>query len=384
MRVARAVPRLVVLFAAFVAMGLPEGTLGAAWPSLRASFDQPEAALARLIVAYTVGYLVSTVLLGAVVKRLGTDATIRLGMVAAALGLAGYAFTPVWSLVIAAAFVLGVGIGTIDASVNADVALHHGQRTMNLLHASWGVGATLGPLIITALLLGGGSWRLGYGALLVVQVGLLGAFLASVRANAGSDEQMHTAQVYAPRAARPTLVVAATLLYFAAYVAAEVSIGHWSFSVLTESRGASETVAGISVAAYWGGLTVGRFLLAVAADRIHPMTLLRVSGGAALVATLWFGFDLPGAVAALPLIGLALAGVFPALVLLTSSWLAPELVTRTVGWQLSASSAGAIVAALALGAVADSQGIGATAPAMIVLVAILAISHLATEAAARS
>lgn len=365
-------------------MGLPEGVLGTAWPSLRTSFDQPEAALAQLIVAYTVGYLVSTVLLGAVVKRFGTDGTIRLGMIAAALGLAGYAFTPVWLLVIGAAFILGVGIGTIDASVNADVALHHGQRTMNLLHASWGVGATLGPLIITSLLLGGGSWRLGYGALFVVQLGLLSAFLASVRADAERGGTMSAAQVYAPRAGRPTLVVVATLLYFAAYVAAEVSIGHWSFSVLTESRGASETVAGIGVAAYWGGLTVGRFLLAIAADRIHPMALLRGSGGAALVATLWFGFDLPGAVVALPLIGLALAGVFPALVLLTSSWLPPELVTRTVGWQLSASSAGAIVAALALGAVAESQGIGATAPAMIVLVAVLAMSHLATEASARS
>ena len=114
------------------------------------------------------------------------------------------------------------------------------------------------------------------------------------------------------------------------------------------------------------------------------MTLLRSSGGVALAAAVWFGLDLPLAMLALPLVGLAFAGTFPALVLLTSSWLPDELVTRTVGWQLAASSGGAIAASLALGAIADGRGIGATAPAMIVLVALLAVAHLATEAAARA
>ena len=149
---ARAVPRLFVLFAAFVMMGMPEGVLGTAWPSIRASFDQAVGALATLTVAYTVGYLVSTVLLGEIVERIGTDNTIRVGMVAAGVGLAGFAFSPAWLLVVGASFVLGAGIGIIDASVNADVARHHGTRTMHLLHASWGVGATLGPLLITCLL----------------------------------------------------------------------------------------------------------------------------------------------------------------------------------------------------------------------------------------
>ena len=86
----RLVPRrLAALFAAFVMLGLPEGVLGTAWPTMRSSLDQPESALARLIIAYTVGYLVATALLGRIVDRLGSDATIRTGMGLTVAGLAG-------------------------------------------------------------------------------------------------------------------------------------------------------------------------------------------------------------------------------------------------------------------------------------------------------
>lgn len=373
-------PRLIVLFAAFVLLGLPEGVLGTAWPSMRASLGQPEAALAQLLIAYTVGYLVSSIVSGNLADRLGTDPAIRLGVAATAVGLAIYAFAPVWALTLFAGFALGIGGGIVDATINAEIALRHDQRTMNLLHAAWGIGATLGPLFVTALLAISVSWRIAYVVLLIAEV----AVLISLKPGGAARTADGDGDIvgYADQSRRPMVVLGCTLVYFALYVGAEISIGQWSFSVLTERRGVGTTAAGIAVAAYWGGLTVGRLLLGVLNDRLHPMTLLRGSGVVAFAATVWFWADVTGSLIALPIIGLAFAGVFPALVLMTSSWLPERLVTRAVGWQLAASSGGAIIAAAVLGTVASSQGLDATVTAMVVIAGAMVLAHVATEIAA--
>lgn len=380
-RLALISPRIAVMFGAFIMLGLPEGVLGTAWPSIRLSFDRPEAALAQLIIAYTIGYLVATSVIGRVVAGLGTDATIRLGVAMTAAGLGLYAVSPVWALTLTAAVILGAGAGVVDASVNAEVALRHGQRTMNLLHAAFGVGATLGPLFITALLRFDASWRLAYVTLAVIEVLIL-IGLAADRSDSVADRSEESAS-YGALAKRPKLVLVSTLVYFAFYVGSEVSVGHWSYSILTEVRGESTTVAGIAVAAYWGGLTVGRLALGALGSRVHPMALLRGSGIVALVAVIWFATDIAGSLVALPILGLAFAGTFPALVLMTSSWLPEEQVTRAVGWQLAASSGGAIIASATLGAIADRQGLDGTVTGIVVLVALLLGAHLFTEFATR-
>lgn len=370
------------MFAAFIMLGLPEGVLGTAWPSIRSSFDRPESALAQLIIAYTVGYLLSTLVMGRLVERLGMDPTIRLGVLLTATGLAAYALSPVWLIVLAAGWLLGTGAGVVDASVNAEVALRHGQRTMNLLHAAFGVGATLGPLFITALLALNASWRLAYFVLLGIEVIILASLApgGSARSDEAGDD---SAASYGQLVRRPGLVLASTLVYFAVYVGSEITVGQWSFSVLTEERGIGETAAGFAVAAYWGGLTVGRLALGALGSRLHPLTLLRGSGTAALIAVVWFLADTTGSLIALPILGLAFAGVFPALVLMTSSWLPADVVTKAVGWQLAASSAGAIVSQAAIGRVVDTGGLNNAVTAMAVMVGLLVVAHLGTEAATR-
>lgn len=375
--------RLAVLFGAFVLLGLPDGLLGAAWPSIRVSLERPEAALAQLIIAHTLGYLFGTGLMGRVVDRLGLDPTIRLGLALTIAGLAGYALAPTWSLLLGAGFALGWGGGVVDASINAEVALRHGQRTMNLLHAAYGVGATLGPLLIASFLELSLSWRFAYLILIGFEVAVLASLAPRAGARGGDGSGGEATERYADPARRPRAVVVATLVYFAIYVGAEVSVGHWTYSVLTEERGVGSTLAGVSVAAYWGGLTVGRLALGVVAERLHPMSLLRGSALAALVAIVWFLTDVRGSTFALPVLGLSFAGVFPALVLMTSSWLPPSLVTRVVGWQLAAASGGAIAASAVLGVVADRAGLDATVIGMAVLVGLLAAAHVATESAAR-
>src|SRR5215469_3144215 len=152
----RALP---VALVAFVALGLPDGMLGVAWPSMRATFDQPLAALGQLLLAGSA--------------------------LASATAVLAFAAAPAWPLLLVGMVALGFGGGGIDAGINAHVALRHGPGAMNLLHGCYGVGATAGPLMVTAVLAGGRSWRVPYAGLLALQVGLLTAYALTGRAWAG-------------------------------------------------------------------------------------------------------------------------------------------------------------------------------------------------------
>jgi len=364
-------------------LGLPEGVLGTVWPAMRSDLGRPIESLAWLIGGYTVGYLVSTSGSGAISERVGVQRTIQVGVGTTALGLLLYVVSFAWPVTVLGALVLGAGAGLVDAAINADVALRHGQRVMHFLHAAFGVGATLGPLVATVLVGWNWSWRVAYAGLLALEIALLMVLLRARSAPVDTEGGIDDSLAAGSTATNPALALGASLFYFAVYVGAEVSVGQWSFSILTEDRGVARTVAGFAVAAYWGGLTIGRLLLGVIDDRLHPQTLLRGSVFTAVVAGLWFWSDAPGALLALPVLGLAFAGVFPSLVLLTPGWVGRDRVARAVGLQLAASSAGAIVSSALLALVARQWGLNAVPAGILVLVTVLALAHIATEAASR-
>lgn len=374
--------RLFVTFAVYVLLGLPEGVLGTVWPSAQQTFQQPASGLASILIAYTLGYLVATFASGRLTELFETERATQLGVTVTLAGLLGYTLAPAWVLLLLSALLVGSGAGTVDAVINADIALRHGQRVMHLLHASFGVGATLGPLLVGLLLESGTDWRVAYGLLAAMEAAvLLGLLTLSDQRNVHeAGGRLDPSQ---PSAARPDLALGATLVHFGIYVGAEVSIGAWSFSVLTEERSYGAALGGVLVASYWGGLTIGRLLLSALDDALSELSLLRMASVVAVTASIWFWVDLPASVLALPLVGFAFAGIFPSLVLLTPRWLGTRRVARAVGYQLAASSAGAIVASWSVGRVVGAQGLGAAPATFVVLCCLLAASQLFTEWATR-
>lgn len=387
---------LVIAFALFVMLGMPEGTLGAAWPSMRLDVGRPVSSLAWLVVGYTVGYLLATAGSGWLLEWFGVDRVLITGVAGTVVGVAGFAVSPWWPLLIAASFVTGAGAGTVDSTLNTFVAMTAGARAMNLLHAFFGLGATLGPLAITAALRTDTSWRAVYAAIAAVEVVLLvvlwvqrDRFRITVRPTAAVDGSGADAAGGettdgggAAGGAMPLGLLGLLLLFFAAYVAAEVSLGQWSYSLLVDERSVSTTAAGWAIAGYWGGLTLGRFALAFVGSAVAPLRILRVASVATVAGVTLFWLDpVPGLdLVALALVGLAQSGMFPAMVLLTPGWIGRHNTGRAVGLQLMASSAGAIGASAAIGAAVQRWDLEAMPP---IVVALTVTTLLAFTAAAR-
>lgn len=382
----RSSPRALYALAlvAFVALGLPDGVLGVAWPSIRDDFDRSVSALGILLAAQTVGYLLATAANGALVARLGTGRLLGSAAGLAVAGFVGFTATSSWAVLSAAALAAGAAAGMVDAGLNAHVAVHHGRRAMGLLHAAFGIGATAGPLLVTTLLVADRSWRSAYGFVAVLQALLLGAFLVTRggwRAAPADAPGSGLGRVEPPHH-RTTLVL--TLASFFVYTGLEISTGQWAFSLLTEQRDFATTSAGLWVAAYWAALTAGRLAMAVAADRAGAVAVLgwATAGALAGAGLLWLD-PFGGGVVGLPVIGLCLAPVFPTLVSLTPERLGTERAAHAIGYQLTAAGVGA--AALP-GAVALLIGVGGLAvlgPALVAMAVTLLLLHLASQAVLR-
>ncbi|PDW02479.1 MFS transporter [Candidatus Viridilinea mediisalina] len=149
-------------YVAFISLGLPEGLTGVAWPSIRATFDLPLGALGALISTITIGYLIASFSAARLMQRLGVGWLLTLSSLITALSLLAYGILPSWALMVGFGVLVGVGAGAIDVGLNTYAAAHFSPRTMNWLHAAFGLGATIGPLVMSAVISSGGSWRLGF------------------------------------------------------------------------------------------------------------------------------------------------------------------------------------------------------------------------------
>lgn len=364
---------LAVALGAFVMLGLVDGALGVAWPSLRTTFGRGLADLGVLLAFLSVGYLVASLGYGTLHARLGTGVLLGSGSVILAAGVAGIAFAPQWGVVATAAVLIGLGGGLVDTGMNAHAALAFDVGSINLLHASYGVGATLGPAVITISLVRDGLWRGGYAALAVLAVvSSLAIWTRRSRWTGAKPDQSGDSASVGGRLARFLL-----LMLFFLYTGLEVATGQWAFTLLSEGRGVGTAAAGTWVAVYWAGLTVGRFGFGIAGDRFPPSLILNSSMVVALLGVAWLWLDPRGLGAiGLPVAGLGLAAVFPTLVSLTPARIGRAASTRNMGYQLAAANIGAAGVPWILGIAAENRGLEALGLGLFVTGALLAVVHL--------
>ena len=347
---------LAVSVAAFVALGMPKSAFGVAWPSVAADFGRPVADLGLVIAVYVIGYFIAAAATGWLTRRFSVGALLMFASVLATLSLIGYATAPSWLWLLVAVIGLGLAGGVIDAGVNAVVAVHHGARAMGMLHAGFGIGATLGPLIMTTLIETDSSWRLGFVVLAVVQGVLALLYIRTRREwNVGIDPADRS------KAARPVRrgLLWGALIMFALYAGVEVGTGQWAYTLLTEGRGMSTVAAGGAVTAFWATLTVSRLGLGVIGHRVSIHRLLWFSSVLVLIgaSTLWSNPAEWAGPAALVVMGLALGPIFPLQTTLTPNRVGAAFTPTAVGYQLAAATVGAAAIPGGLGLLVAQRGL---------------------------
>jgi fucose permease len=367
----------------FVVLGLPAGAIGVAWPPMRASFGAPLAGLGLLLAAITVAYFAGSAVSGPLGWRLPGSTLLMTGCILAAAGLGGVAAAPQWWLLPIVGLPAGLGFGLIDAGVNTQVSLQRGVRYMGWLHASWAIGAAIGPQLVVASLLLTGSWR-GAFALTGGAFLLFAVIIARGRRDwrGGSDRpESGAAAAMASAAYRRATMLLAALLFVAAGL--EATAGDWSYSHLTLGRGMTSAAAGWAATLFWAGLAGGRIALGTFGNRLPAVRLLDIAIAASAIASLLFWLT-PQAVAgfiALPLLGFSVSVIYPLLLSVTPARVGASMTGHAVGYSLAAGTVGGGALPAAIGVVLQAVGLAALGPALVLLAAAVLGLHLVNRRA---
>ncbi|WP_058300833.1 MFS transporter [Gorillibacterium timonense] len=346
---------LVVIYLAFISLGLPDSLLGSAWPVMRLDLGARLDSAGILSMIVSGGTILSSLASGAVVRRLGTGRVTLISCILTAGALLGFSQSPSFVWLALLAIPLGLGAGAVDAGLNQYVAEHYKAHHMNWLHCFWGVGATMGPILMSASLTGPHSWRGGYATVSILQFALVFVLfvtlplwnrVAASREGSGSTNESPgeliepsgqvNGNILRLRGVKPSLAA------FLLYCGAESTLGLWGASYLVGARQvAAETAAGW-VSLYYGGITLGRFITGFLTFKIPNKSLIRYGQLVAIAGGILLLLPLPAAASLIGilLIGLGLAPIYPGLLHETPSRFGRANSAKLMGVQMAVAYVG--------------------------------------------
>ncbi|MDL2288694.1 MFS transporter, partial [Oscillospiraceae bacterium OttesenSCG-928-F05] len=309
---------LILIYIAFISLGLPDSLLGSAWPAMHAELGVPISGGGVVSMIIAGGTIVSSLLSDRILRKLGTGPVTFFSVLMTAAALHAMSFAPSFAFLCLAAVPLGLGAGSVDAALNNFVALHYKAAHMNWLHCFWGLGASAGPVIISAFIARGHSWAGGYRVISLLQFALTAVLIFSLPLWKKASATTADGSVSLPLSPLALLKLPrgkATLTAFFCYCAVEAAVGLWSSSYLVTVRGVSESTAAGWLSLFFAGITAGRVLSGFLSMKIPPRLMLHAGQGliaagiVIMVLPLWEWICAPG----LLLIGLGCAPIFPGL-----------------------------------------------------------------------
>lgn len=371
--------QIITAYLIFIALGLASGLLGVAWPSLQTTFALPQSAMGTLLLAQMIGYVSTSMSSGFLIARWGVGTVLVTSGGLLTLVQLGFASAPAWEWFVGIGLVSGAALGAVGSCLNAYAATHFTRRDMTWLHASFGIGVTVGPALMTVLLTQGIPWRWGY-VLVSVLFAVLTLWLITIRT--GWLTMILAAEHETPSAAQPLrkwstqpLVWILVAIFFVYPL--EGVIGQWAYTLFTEARAIPIDIAGSWISLYWGTFTLGRFLAGIVVDRMGATTLVRLStvGLIAGAVLLWVPFNPWLNLVGLIAMGVAFAPMYPVLIAQVPQRIDPMLAPLVVGMLVSAGGVGGAVWPGLAGVLVQQYGLDVLGGYFVGLAVLLLVLH---------
>lgn len=347
---------LLIIYAAFISLGLPDTLLGVAWPAIQPELGVPFGSAGFISMIGAGGTIISSLFSGRVLKRFGTGRVTLVSVSMTAFALLGFSATSgfIWLLFLAVP--LGLGAGSVDSGLNDYVAKNYAARHMNWLHCFWGIGAMTGPVIISRYIKAGESWRNGYLTVGLLQLSLVALLfltlsiwdkVAKPASTSDSDASNDPQPANSPSRGLfyPLQIegVKAVLIIFLFYCGVEATMGLWGSSFLVKVKGLEVSTAATWVSVFYGSITLGRFISGFITMRMTSKTLIRTGELSILVGVILLLLPLPDlfSLASFILIGLGCAPIFPTMLHETPARFGTENAHYVMGFQMAVAYTGA-------------------------------------------
>lgn len=312
---------LVIIYIAFIAVGIPDSLTGAAWPAIYPDLGVPEWCSFIVPTLIYGSVVVSSILSVNALQKLGTAKTTAFSAVFIASGIIGISFSPSLWIMCLFAVVIGIGSGAINTGLNNYVALHYHARHMNYLHCSYGIG-TMCSTSLLAITLERSGWRAGYRYVFIVQAVIALMLFLTIplwgkEKDQTSQENEEPEKLTIMQMAKNPSIRTTWIAIFATN-GIECTAATYLSTYLVDAKGVSEKWGALAATLYFAGLALGRFLSGLISKKIKTWT--RIFAGTVIVAVAIAAMFIPAVpviIGAMFLIGFGNGSIYPNLIHLT-------------------------------------------------------------------
>lgn len=376
---------LIIIYFAFISLGLPDSLLGSIWPIAHRELGVPLAWSGPIFMIISLGTVVSSLFSDRLTRRLGAGLVTVLSVALTALALFGFGISTSYWMLCLWAVPYGLGAGSIDAALNNYVALHFKSRHMSWLHCMWGIGASTGPYIMNMILTQGGTWHQGYQTISLIQLILTAVVMLSLplwkkqrlvsdanTTNSNSPSHaLSLREIFALRGAKEVMIT------FFAYCALEQTAGLWASSYLSNFRGIDPVTAAGYASLFYLGITGGRAISGFITFLLNDSQMIRLGQGIAalgLLLLLFAPIDVLS-LAGLVIIGLGCAPIYPSIIHSTPAHFGTDKSQAVIGVQMASAYLGNVFMPPLFGLIARYTSIALYPVYLILLLILMIIMH---------
>lgn len=373
---------LMVIYMAFIGLGLPDSVLGASWPVMHQSLGVPIENAGILSMMTTGGTILSSFMSGRVTKRFGTGKVTLVSVLMTALALMGFSLAPNFWWLVLLTLPLGLGAGSVDAALNGYVSLHYEAKHMSWLHSFWGLGATMGPMILSFFLQSSSGWRSGYLVISGIQIVIVLLLFTTLplwkrfgqKASPSANEALASESAQSSNIYRIPGVRYAILSFFA-YCAVEMTMGLWGSSYLVNYSGFTPETAARYTSLYFGGIALGRLLTGFITMKVSFKIIIRGGILSILSGILMVLSGVPSLLfTGFVLVGLGCAPVFPGMIHETPARFGKTHTQSIIGAQMAFAYMGSTFMPALFGFLAGRGYLWLFTPYLLIMLSLLLFS----------
>ena len=355
---------LIIIYFAFIGLGLPDSLFGTAWPAIYAQWDLPFSMGSIVTIIITCGTITSSLFSSRVIAKYGTGKVTAVSTAMTALALLGFSLSGSFLPLCFLAIPLGLGAGAIDTGLNNYVALHYTSSQMSLLHCFYGIGITISPYLMSRLLATASGWRGGYQSAFFIQLGIALLLFITLplwkKVASGATSEEIPVKVLSLKELMKIPGVKNMWLLFLCSCGIESVTNNWGSTFLVESKGMAADQAAKIMIFYFVGFTLGRLLSGILATKLSCWKIIRIGIAVMGMAMILLLLPLSGVAVAIALffIGMGNSPLFPNFTYLTPQNFGADISQSVIGSQMAASNTGFLAAPLLCGLLGQVFGMG--------------------------
>lgn len=379
---------LAVIYLAFVSLGLPDSLLGSVWPTIYQEFNVPVSYAGAIFMIISAGTIFSSLQSDRLTKLLGTGKVTAFSVLMTAVALWGFSISSSYWMLVLWAIPYGLGAGSVDASLNNYVALNYKSHHMSWLHCMWGVGASIGPYIMSFALLNGQTWNMGYRYISLIQVVLTIIIMLSLplwkkRPVIDDVDGVQESENKKDKALTLKEIVnipgaKQVMLMFFCYCALEQTTGLWASSYLVLQHGFDLEIAASYASLFFIGITVGRAVSGFITMKLNDKQMIYLGQVIILIGIILmclpFGHQV--ALVGLVTIGLGCAPIYPCIIHSTPTNFGADKSQAVIGVQMASAYVGNLLMPPLFGIIANHISVRLFPVYLLLILIVMVVMHI--------